>query len=169
MVTEPHFQLTTRDHAILQTMLERHRGPYDAFASLLERKVRESIICFSDDIPANVVTLNTRLTYLLDNIQHGPHTIVQDAVDEDSGALPLHSLSGLALLGLAEGAAFSLQTADGTPKLIQVLKIESQPEAQARAASQLAHNVVSFRPRRAAPLFPPVGIDPDDDPGPGAA
>jgi hypothetical protein len=116
-----------------------------------------------------VVTLNTRLTYLLDNIQHGPHTIVQDAADEDSGVLPLQSLSGLALLGLAEGAAFSLQTADGATALIQVLKIESQPEAEARAASKLAHNVVSFRPRRAAPVFPPAGIDPDDDPGPGAA
>lgn len=172
MVTEPHFQLTTRDHAILQAMLERHGGPHDAFVSLLERKVRESTLYFRDDIPPNVVTLTTRLVYLLDRTQCGPQTIVQEAAAEKPGMLSLRTVRGLALLGLAEGAVFRVETGEGSAELLQVHEILSQPEAQARAAARREHNVVSFRPRRATPVAGPgpgVDFDPDDDPGPSAA
>ncbi|MGS1095499.1 transcription elongation factor GreAB [Aquamicrobium terrae] len=166
MVTDPHFQLTTRDHAILQAMLEQHSGPYDAWVTLLERKVRESTLYFRDDIPPGVVTLGTKLTYLVDGVVIGPHVVVQDADGDISGALSLRSLRGLALLGLAERAALRIETGAGGAETVQVHEVLSQPEAEARAAARPVQNVVSFRPRRAGPA---IGFDPDDDPGPSAA
>lgn len=165
MVTEPHFQLTTGDHTTLQAILERHNGPYDAFMSLLERKVRESTIYFRDDIPANVVTIGTRLIYVVDQTTRGPREVVAGRAEERAGVLSIRTLHGLALLGLSEGAALRVPTAAGGVELVQVREIVSQPEARARVSASVK-NVVAFRPRGRAAQ---AGVDPDDDPGPSAA
>src|SRR5690606_34609989 len=102
MVTEPHCQLTTRDHAILQSMLERYRGPRGPYLQLLERKVRDSSICFRADVPPDVVTIDTRLVYLVDGIRKGPHQLVHGDGAESLPpfALSIRTVRGLALLGL---------------------------------------------------------------------
>ncbi len=177
MVTEPHFQLTTKDHAILQTMLERYKGSRGPYLQLLERKVRDSTIFFSDDIPPEVVTLNTRLTCLIDGVRTDPFIIVHG---EDGNlppfALAIHTLRGLALLGLAEGDAITVEPGSDTSETLTVENILSQPEAEARIGSDHAlsdqgngaastANVIAFpRAIRAIPADPD-----DDDPGPRAA
>lgn len=179
MVTEPHFQLTTKDHSILQTMLERRRGPHDAYARLLERKVRSSSIFFRDDIPAGVVTLNTKVTYRINGKLAGPHLIVQGEEGELPGdALSIHTIRGLALLGMAERNALIVDLgANGTEEL-RVEDVLSQPEAEARIrettrglaqgdSAGRTHNVISLQ-RKAAPVPFMTGPD-DDDPGPRAA
>lgn len=173
MVTEPQFQLTTRDHAILQAMLDEHRGPHDPFMQLLDRKLRASAISFSDDIPPGVVTLDSRVAYRIDGAPAGPRVLVERHMPDNAGdALSIRTIHGLALLGLAEGASVTVATGDE----VQVLHVEtvlSQPEAQARArqnersaAGESAGSVLHFRPRMAASRHP--GHD-DDDPGPRAA
>lgn len=165
MVTEPHFQLTTGDHTILQAMLERHDGPYDAFMSLLERKVRESTIYFRDDIPANVVTIGTRLIYVVNQTTRGPREIVAGEAEERAGVLSIRTLHGLALLGLCVGSALRVPAETGGIELVQVREIVSQPQARARQSASVK-NVVAFRPRG---MTAPAAVDPDDDPGPSAA
>lgn len=181
MVTEPQFQLTTKDHAILQAMLERYRGPRGPYTLLLERKVRDSAIFFRDDIPPGVVTLNTSLTYLVDGKLTGPQVIVQsEATDLPPLALSIHTLHGLALLGLGEGSSISVDFSEGVRKILTVKDVLSQPEAQARATQAAGgivqgdsagrtQNVVSFPSRRAAAGFPASPNHDDDDPGPQAA
>jgi len=174
MVTEPQFQLTTRDHAILQAMLEQHRGPHDPFVLLLARKLRASAISFSDDIPPGVVTLGSRVAYRIDGAQAGPHMLVEDDISANAGAdLSIRGLHGLALLGLAEGASITVDIGDGMQTL-QVEAVLSQPEAEARmrrnerraTGGEASGSVLHFRPRAAASSHP--GTD-DDDPGPRAA
>lgn len=180
MVSEPHFQLTTKDHAVLQTILERHRGPRGPYLLLLERKVRDSTIYFRDDIPAGVVTLNTRLTYYVNGVRTGPHLIVAGEIgDLPPFALSIHTLRGLALLGLAERGSITIEMGSGAKENLAVEDVLSQPEAEARikdtakglvqgdSAGRTA-NIVSFRRPWPAPASP--GRDPDDDdPGPRAA
>lgn len=180
MVTKPHSQLTTKDHAILQTILERHRGPHGPFARLLEQKLRSSSICFRDDIPPGVVTLNTRLTYRINGVFAGPQLVVQsEDADLPDFALSIHAIRGLALLGLEEGASITVHSKQNNVEALQVESVLSQPEAEARirdATSGLAQgrsapatkNVVHFvaRPVRATPSLSPID---DDDPGPRAA
>lgn len=179
MVTEPHFQLTTKDHAILQAMLERHRGPHDVFARLLEKKVRSSSIFFRDDIPAGVVTLNTRFTYRIDGRLAGPHLIVQSEGDDlPDYALSIHTLRGIALLGMSERSTLVVDMGENALEELRVEDVLSQPEAQARVrettrglaqgdSAGRTHNVISLQ--RKAPPVPIMAGPDDDDPGPRAA
>jgi len=181
MATEPCCQLTTRDHAILQAMLERHRGSYGPFVQLLERKLRTSAIHFSDDIPPGVVTLDSRLTYRVNGRLVGPHLIVRSqGADLPDYALSVHTPRGLALLGLAERDSITVQVGPGTHEELRVEDVVSQPEAEARiraTARGLAQgdsggrtaNVVSFHRRPAGAAFAHPSPEDDDDPGPRAA
>ena len=174
MVTEPQYQLTTRDHAILQAMFDQHRGPHDPFMQLLDRKLRSSASSFSDDMPPDVVTLGSRVAYRIDGAPAGPHVLAEEDKGENAAdALSIRTVHGLALLGLAEGAAVSIDLGDGITQTLQVETVLSQPEAQARMrqnergrVGEETGSVVHFRPRMTASRHP--GHD-DDDPGPRAA
>ena len=103
MATEPRFHLTTRDHAILQGLFDAYRGPHGPYLFLLEQKLRGSALAFSDDIPADVVTLGSTIAYTVDGTPAGPHLLVEGEAPE--AGVSVLSLRGLALLGLSEGAA----------------------------------------------------------------
>ena len=172
MIIEAESQLTTKDHAILQTMLERYRGPHGPYLTLLEKKVRDSTIYFRDDIPPGVVTVNTRLTYRVGDVSVGPQLIVQSETNDlPPFALSIHTITGLALLGLAERRPVTIALGADDEETLQVEAILSQPEAEARLRERTAdsprqpQNVVSFPARRPQPVFEPD----DDDPGPRAA
>ncbi len=178
MATEPRFHLTTRDHAILQTLFDAHRGPHGPYLLLLEQKLRGSALAFSDDIPADVVTLGSRVAYTIDGMPAGPHALVEgDAPGGPGDAVSVRTLRGLALLGLSEGSAVVVDLGSGVSEALRVVQVLSQPEAAARgkaaeadagAAGKGGGAVVSFRPRATRPVFPDPGPD-DDDPGPRAA
>lgn len=170
MATEPLFHLTTRDHAVLQALFDAHRGPHGPYLLLLEQKLRGSALAFSDDIPADVVTLGSTIAYTVDGTPAGPHLLVEGEAPE--AGVSVLSLRGLALLGLSEGAAAIVDPGDGASQTLRVVKVLSQPEAAARGrtgdAGAGGGAVVSFRPRAARPAFCGPGPD-DDDPGPRAA
>lgn len=168
MATEPRFHLTTRDHAILQASLDAWRGPHGPYAQLLGQKLRESAIAFSNDIAAGVVTLGSDVAYTVDGKAAGPHVLTEDA-DPAEGAVSVSTLRGLMLLGMSEGSTAVVDLEDGAREELRVVKVLSQPEAEARrrAASAAGATVVSFRPK-ARPAFSGDGPQ-DDDPGPRAA
>lgn len=177
MATEPRFHLTTRDHAILQALFDAHRGPHGPYLLLLEQKLRGSALAFSDDIPADVVTLGSSIAYTVDGVLAGPHALVEG--DAPGDAVSVRTLRGLALLGLSEGGAVTVELGNGVSEALRVVKVLSQPEAAARsradadaadknAADAGGGAVIRFRPRAARPAFPDPGPE-DDDPGPRAA
>lgn len=190
MATEPRSHLTTRDHVALQALLDAYDGPHGPYAQLLEQKLRESAVSFSDDIAATIVTLGSSLIYTVDGRISGPHVLVDGDVDGDVGAdaeasrqghrmLSIRTLRGLALLGLAEGDAVAVDLGEGASEELVVRQVLSQPEAEARhrtpAPSRIAaadpgsaSTVVSFRPKPPRQTFADPGPD-DDDPGPRAA
>lgn len=173
MVTEPHCQLTTSDHTTLQSMLERYRGPRGPYLQLLEQKVRDSSICFRADVPPDVVTIDTRLAYLVDGVRKGPHQLVHgdDAESLPPFALSIRTVRGLALLGLAEGDSIVVELGADIRETLTVEEILSRPQAGTEmhdASKADPPNVVSFRPRHRAGFN--TGTNPDDDdPGPRAA
>lgn len=180
MVMEPQFQLTTKDHAILQNLLERYRGPRNPYLNLLERKVRDSAIYFRDDIPPGVVTLNTRFTCFVDGVRSGPHIVVPGEIPGlPPFALSIHTLRGLALLGMAERSAVTIDVGAGHHETLAVEDVLFQPEAGTRVSETArglvqgdsagrVRNIVSFR-RSPAPAFLAHDDPDDDDPGPRAA
>ena len=169
MATEPRFHLTTRDHAILQALADGWRGPRGPYLLLLEHKLRASALAFSGDIAADVVTLDSRLSYTVNGAEAGPHMLVQDnAPDLPEDRLSVRTMRGLALLGLSEGDSAAVDLGNGVTEALRVVRVLSQPEAEARSRAGGDATVVRFRPRAASPAAIETGPD-DDDPGPRAA
>ncbi|WP_256753416.1 nucleoside-diphosphate kinase [Mesorhizobium sp. Mes31] len=138
MPTIDSCQLTTKDYTILEVMQER-RPARDAFSAILQRKISSAVVMFREDVPANVVTLSTRVAY---RVNDGPAETRIVAHDEMRGLvgmlLPITNPRGLALLGLAEGQSISIPTTDGGLETLTVHEVVYQPEAARRERLKLA-------------------------------
>ena len=181
------FQLTTKDYTILEVMLDRHLGRDRTMTAILRRKLAGALVMFRDDIPAQVVTISSRVTY---RVNGGPAETRIIANDDARGPvgmfLPIAHPRGLALLGLAEGQSMTFVAGDGSRETMTVEEIAYQPEAARREAVALNRDPAMDRPRPRGPVLrvvhgaerlpekpvarTPVMSGPGfDDPGPSAA
>ncbi|MHC2485076.1 transcription elongation factor GreAB [Rhizobium leguminosarum] len=172
MSREAFYQLTAEDANVLMSMLERQGDRPGPFAAVLREKFNRSSVFSRQDIPANVVTIDTELVYTINGVRVGPHVLVH----KPAGGLPRLALSvcsmrGLALLGLAIGEKTEIPGNDGEFEVLTVESVLFQPEAETRlkekdrgAAELIDPKVVDFRPRPKKAV-----ISDDDDPGPSAA
>lgn len=175
MSTNPYCQLTTKDHTILETMLERCGDRDSKLAALLRQKLKAAAVVFRDDIPPKVVTLNSRVAYRIDDGPVRTQLIVQgEGSDFPHFALSIYTLHGLALLGLAERQSIVIERADGGDETIFVEQIVFQPESNFRGRERQMSNPISniarLQFRRAPQSGSATAMAPDDDdPGPQAA
>ena len=172
--------LTTKDFTILEVMRDRCLGRDDPLAPLIKRKIDSALVMFRDDIPDNVATLSSRVSFRIDGRDPDTRVISHDRMRAPVGLfLPITTPRGLALLGLAEGQEFRMVNYEGVEERIVLEKIHYQPEAARREKEamsraspaarrgpvlRLVHSAASDRPALAA-----VGPDGFDDPGPSAA
>lgn len=173
MSREVFCQLTAADASVLMSMLKQADHP-GSFSVLLREKLNHSDVYFREDIPANVVTIDSQVVYTVNGSSVGPHVLVRNAEGGLPGfALSVHSMRGLALLGLAVGEKTEISASGGQSEILFVERVLFQPEAEARfnekgklSAEPIdeASRVVSFRPRPRKVVVPC-----DDDPGPSAA
>lgn len=174
MVTEPRFQLSARDHAVLQALHDGNHQRHEPFARLLAQKLQVGVVRPATEISPNVVRIGSQIVYHIDGSPVGPCVLVERQEADISGAsLSIHTLHGLALLGLMEGASLPLDSDNG---VIQTLYVESVvPQAplsmplnmRNTASAAAGGSVLQFRPRMAA--FSQSNPDDDNDPGPRAA
>ncbi|MDW6022246.1 nucleoside-diphosphate kinase [Mesorhizobium sp. BAC0120] len=167
--------LTTKDFTILEVMLDR--GQEAALTQLIRRKLDHATVIFREDVPAGIVTLNSRVSYRVGNAAPETRIVSQSRLNGLVGfVLPLTTLRGLALLGLAEGQSITVTTVDGETEMLSVEQVLFQPEAASRT---LAHERSrGRRPRLVydADALPSAIVADDpfekpvpDDPGPSAA
>jgi regulator of nucleoside diphosphate kinase len=172
--------LTTKDFTILEVMRDRCLGRDDALAPMLKRKIETALVVFRDDVPVNVATLSSRVTFSVDGRDPDTRVISHDRMTSPIGMfLPITTLRGLALLGLAEGQDFVLTDRDGVEERILLEKVHYQPEAARREKEAMAglspsvHRKPMLKLIRGAfydqPRLVPAGADGFDDPGPSAA
>ena len=176
--------LTTKDFNVLEIMLERSVSARDPLRPMLQQKLREASIVFRDDIPPQVVTLNSRIKFSVDDGPKETRVVVQNELDNSlvGMTLPITTLRGLALLGLMQGQSLSYETQDGARETVRLDAVLFQPEATQRKQSSTEYfrvgkneergQILSFGARRK----PENGISgvmladsDDDDPGPSAA
>lgn len=167
--------LTTKDFTILEAMRDRCFGRDDPLAPVLKRKIDGARVTFHDDVPEDVATLNSRVTFSVDGYADTRVLSHERMNNAPVGMfLPIATPRGLALLGLAEGQEFVMAKGDGTEDRIVLEKVHYQPEAARR--EQAADRIASA-PRRpalrlvqgAGTQLPPTGTNGFDDPGPSAA
>ena len=172
MTTDTSFcHLTTGDHLVLEAIVERFNHQDTFFAQMLRRKTRDSRLYLREDVPADVAILESWVVYVVDGVEMGPHQLVDISPENVAGdQLSIYTPRGLALLGLVKGASAELETDEGQPETIRLVKV-TQPLANGAstipAQPQPAGEVIAFRARKAAMTSSPW--TPGDDPGPTAA
>ncbi|MDX8502993.1 nucleoside-diphosphate kinase [Mesorhizobium sp. VK4C] len=149
MPTIDSCQLTTKDYTILEVIRERRPILDETFSTILQRKISRAVVMFREDIPANVVTLSSRVAYRVNDSPAETRIVAHDRMRGLVGMLlPITNPRGLALLGLAEGQSISIPTADGRLETLTVHEVVYQPEAARRERLKLAGVAApgSFRP-----------------------
>lgn len=166
--------LTTKDFTILEVMLDRRLGSDSALVPLIRRKLDNAVVVFRDDVPADIVTLNSRVSYRVGDQEPETRIVSHDELRGLVGfTLPITHQRGLALLGLASGGSITIPTADGTETL-HVEKVLFQPEAAGRALDSSRRAGRKLRLVYDADALPSAMMTTDsgpcpDDPGPAAA
>ncbi|MDQ6438032.1 nucleoside-diphosphate kinase [Mesorhizobium sp. LHD-90] len=171
--------LTTKDFTILEIMRDRSLGSDDPLAPILKTKLETATVVFRDDVPVNVATLSSRVTFSLDGRDPDTRILSHDRVNSPGLFLPITTSRGLALLGLAEGEDMAFTSHEGRQERIVLEKVQYQPEAARRERQAIAgltaparrepmlrliRGAVHDRPRLA-----PADPNGFDDPGPSAA
>lgn len=176
-------QLTTKDFAIVKTMLDRLAWSGGPLVDLLRRKLASAQVVFSNEADADVVTLNSRVVFSVDGGQ--PHTriVTHGPMQGMVGlTIPITVPRGLALLGLRKGQSISIDAGRGVSETIRVDDILYQPRTAGAdpdlpeaGASQPARRfpVLVFSADSPQPLGAPKKFRQtsggSDDPGPSAA
>ena len=172
--------LTTKDFTILEVMRDRCLGRNDRLAPILVRKLEAATVMFREDVPEDVATLSSRVTYRVDGQQPDTRVLSHDHMVSPVGVfLPITTLRGLALLGLAEGQEFVAPTEDGGNVRILLEKVNYQPEAARRGKEALGRPAAPVQRKPALRLIRgaryeghqsrPGETAGPDDPGPSAA
>lgn len=172
--------LTTKDFTILEVMRDRCFGRDDPLESILNRKIESATVMFREDVPVNVATLSSRLTFSVNGREPDSRIISHDRMHSPIGLfLPITTARGLALLGLSEGQDFVMKNGDGTVERILLQDVLYQPETARREKEARERTATSSREKpslkviRGAfydqPRLVPVAPHGFDDPGPSAA
>ena len=117
---------------------EWRRWPGDDRDSVdqLQRKVNGAAVVGSDDIPADVVTLNSRVRVTdLADAGDATYTLVAGTQGSTPSAISVMSPMGVALLGSRQGDEIGLWLESG-PKRLRIEDVLYQPEAAARPAGR---------------------------------
>jgi len=178
MFSTPRCCVTTKDFTILENMIKR-TPPYDeGLLRLLRRKLATATIVLPEDIAPRVATLNSRIEYRIDGGRTERCVLVHGEDNASRGlTLPISTLRGLALLGLAAGDSVSIERPDGRIETVLLENVAYQPEDARRG--RLAHlprahgaTVVNLRQHatsRAGAANSNTAFEEDEDRGPPAA
>ena len=127
--------VTDLDMLKLADCLEgRRRWPGDdrELVEALRRKVNGATVVRSDEIPADVVTLHSRVRVSgLDDVGDATFTLVAGAQASTPNAISVMSPIGVALLGRSEGDEIGFCLESG-PRRLRIEDVVYQPEAAAR-------------------------------------
>ncbi len=128
-VQEEPIQLTEQDHSRLAALLRgADASEVDA---RLDDELERAVVVPSAAIPPNVVTMNSRFTFV--DVQTSVATSVQLVYPRDAdpgvGKLSVFAPMGAALLGLSVGQTIAWSLPNGRTRTVRVTSVDYQPEA----------------------------------------
>lgn len=128
----PEIFVTTHDAARLSRVLEAFRDPsYAPLTAFLVHELQRAIIVAPCAVPCDVVTMNARVRFRLDDVEEPREVTLVWPGRGDSllGRLSVLTPIGSALIGMREGETNAWQGLDGRRRSVTVLKVLYQPEA----------------------------------------
>lgn len=125
--------LTETDERRLTQLLEMKSRELDPrVVALLEDELGRAKVVTSSDIPANVVTMNSAVSF--EDLESGERSqvtlVYPSASSGDKGRVSIFAPVGAALLGLAVGESIEWPMPNGTTRNLRVTAVDYQPEAQ---------------------------------------
>lgn len=169
--------LSSKDFALLESLVQQAGESFPGATALIHRKLARATLVSPGDIPADVVTLNSRVRHRIEGHHAEERTLVAGPSEAINGVtLLLNSPHGIALLGAQAAQCIEASRADGTPVQIFIEAVLNPPE-QKRARPALtvvsrselpgSATISNISPLRRPP--PPRPAFDGDDPGPSAA
>lgn len=130
-MNKPNIIINELDAERLDKLLEQPAYADSAIAAALNDELDRADILPPEEIPANVVTMNSRIRFIdLTSEKESIRTLVYPASLKDSAEqLSVMAPMGAALLGLSVGTEISWEMPNGDSARIKVLEIIYQPEA----------------------------------------
>lgn len=179
-MTNELFILTAKDFGTLVVMRDYCFGRDDPLAQILKQKLDAARVVFPHDVPENIATIHSRVTFSVNGRAPDTRVISSEGVSLPMGMYqPVTTQRGLALLGLAEGQDFSLTNLNGDKERVVLERVLYQPEAARREIDVTPGFAASAGARPALRLIGGVSGDRVsstaagkghfDDPGPSAA
>jgi len=131
-------EITARDYATIEDLLEKTSEQDQVFVPLLRRRIVEARVVFGDDIETDRATIDSRIAF---RVNDGPQLVKTLALrSEDSEAepiLPLISFLGIALLGLRAGDSAFAEPLVGQRETVFLDAVLFQPEADFRTGKTI--------------------------------
>lgn len=121
--------LTSQDQDRLLTMLDAY-GAGGTVADELEEEIARAQIVLPDKVPGDVVTMNSRLTYVDEDtgVEHEVTLVYPHKADVGHNKVSVLSPVGAALLGLREGQSIAWKVPSGDTRRLKVTHVHYQPE-----------------------------------------
>lgn len=130
MHTPSPLLLTRKDYQALEVLVRTCPEDDDTLARALARKLSQVRIVPPEDMPADIVTIDSHLRFDIDSTHEHERTLVlpQDYVPDDR-YVSVGTLRGLSLLGLRVGQDTAISH-DGRIERLRLITVLYQPEAQ---------------------------------------
>lgn len=166
--------LTAKDFTLLENLVHNWGEPFSGADGYIRRKLASAKVVFPNDVPTDVVTLNSRVRFRVGAALPEERTIVGGPSEAAYGVtLPLASSRGLALIGAAAGQTVEALLPNGTVETLLIEAVPYQPE-QARPGGLKVVSRQELPDARSVSPSPRSGFSTspmgnDDDPGPSAA
>jgi regulator of nucleoside diphosphate kinase len=178
----PTILLTAPNHRRLGELAAKSVDMSDEVSRFLSSELERASICEVDDVPPDVVTMNSRLLFQVDWLA-GMHSRILSYPENyvpNGQFITIASPVGVALVGLREGDRMQFKDREGNPCSVQLVSVMIQPEASRRRRNHgedhFEHSMREKKRsrRRSARILPMTGrrraTSPGtDEPGPDTA
>lgn len=130
----PPIILTMPDCDRLLGIAEQQRSRQPAIADMLEAEVARARVVAASAVPADVVTMNSHVTFAYDHAarRHWLTLVYPREADLDLAKISVATPVGAALIGLAEGQSIGWITMSGATRRITLTGVAWQPERAGR-------------------------------------
>lgn len=165
------FVLTSKDFALIESLLLDANDVFSGLALAIRRKLLNATLVFPEDIEPSVVTMDSRVRYRVGGLVEERTLVAGTGSEADDGTCVLGSSRGLALLGASVGQSVQALRHDGSIEILLIEAVLYQPEAHRQTAAAVpppakVSSLATYRRRGSVAMQPTPD---DDDPGPRAA
>ncbi len=130
-MSRPAIIINELDAERLDSLLEKPQYAKTPVAEMLNEELDRAEMCSSEEMPANVVSMNSRVKFLdLTSQEEFVRTLVYPVNLTDSDEqLSVMAPVGAALLGMRVGDTINWELPNGNKTHLKVLELQYQPES----------------------------------------